>query len=250
MIMNGKTIFVSLGAWCRPAHNLRLYARQSERFEFISGPFDWTITSFRALRICFSEGFEPGDVLPEENILVSFAHSGMCGRTGLVFHHALDPVSLGKTGSFSPGQKLPVGGAAHGLIDEARSRFIHTFGKLKSLRESGSRTVFVRWKRFGHPDESFAEVFEEETNEDLMACLRCFLGHDEFYLLTLTSEIIPDRREMISNPLLEMKVESDRSVSCKIRERKGWNGAQSNNFKGDEHSWRSALDAASQAWSL
>lgn len=248
--MNRKTNIVSLGSWCRPAHNIRLYAQQSERFESISGPFDWTITSFRALRECVTEGFDPSDVLPVENILFSFARSGMCGRTGLIFHHALGPVSLGNIGSFTAGQKMPVGDVALRLIDEARGRFIHTFGKFKSLGTNGNGLVFVRWRKFGHPDKSFPEVFLEESNEALIACLRGFLGHDKFHLLVLTSEIIPDQREMLCNPLVELKAESERCISCRISERKGWNGDQSSNFKGDEDSWKAAFDAAFGAWGL
>lgn len=216
---------VSLGAWCRPAHQLRVHAGAQPHCAAPSGPFDWTITPFAALRACLDPGFDPGTVLAPGAVAVSHVGSGLCRNSGLIFHHAIAPRVVVAAGPLHPGDPLPDDGPVRAAVAEARDRFRHVFARLSVLRRTTDRIVFLRWQRQGHPDARLPAAFAGESPAVLRQALEGFLGHGGFHLLTMRSEILTDRRK-----------------------RRGWNGDQTDSFKGDEHSWGAALERALGLW--
>jgi len=154
---------ISLGAWCRPAYQIGCYVQGNTKIEGLKGPFDWTITSFQSLKICLQPEFDPKAVLDPNSLACSFARSGMCEKSGVIFHHAIDPKTLENLGVFDPGDKIPRIDALDPIIDSARGRFSHTFSALDSLRAHKGQILFVRWRRHGHPDPEYPSAFEGET---------------------------------------------------------------------------------------
>ena len=241
------TRLISLGAWCRPAYQLSAYADSRTGFEASAYPFDWTITSFRALSHCLDPGFSPESMLQPGNTRVSFAGSGMCDTSGLIFHHAISPEALSTLGAYAPGDRLPEIEGIRQVREASLSRFLHTFRRLQTLQQDSARLVFVRWQRAGHPDRRFATAFEGETEEALLSVIERFLGHDRFRLLIVRSQIKNGHVNEISEPVRDFRT-NGAAISCNILERRGWNGDLTNSFKGDEHSWRTALDQALAVW--
>ena len=236
-----KIRMISLGAWCRPAYQIGIYAAQTDAAEGLKGPFDWTVTSFRSLENCLHPDLEAHDVLNPDLIESSFAKSAMCQKSGVVFQHAIDPKTVRQFGDFAPGAKIPRFDAFDPVIENAKGRFIHTFQTLDSLKTGDNPILFVRWRRAGHPDAQYPFAFEGETEEATLDAISRFLGHDRFHLLAVQSRIVPGETMPFATPVTDFRTNS-RCFSCFIDERKGWNGDQKPGFKGDEHSWAAAFD--------
>ncbi|MCO4848613.1 MAG: hypothetical protein KC448_11660 [Yoonia sp.] len=236
-----NTKIISIGGWCRPAFQIKRHFLSRDGFQAMNGPFDWTVTSFAALQNCLSANFAPETMLDNDRLRISFAGSGMCATTGLIFHHAIGRKQLNDIGQFSVGQQLKVNAETVDLISVARERFIHTYLTLKSLRDHDGQIVFVRWQRQGHPDRRFAEAFEGENLATMTATLSEFLGHSGFRFLTVTSDITRGVTGPFADPVLEFET-NGAGFNCRLQERMGWNGDQTSNFKGDDHSWSMALD--------
>ena len=234
---------VSLGAWCRPTHQIAVCARARPDVQAVKGPFDWTVTSFRALQTCLDAGFDPGQVLGDDGIICSHSRSARCTCSGLVFQHAIPPDALAGVGQFAAGDRIPLAEGLRPVVEAARGRFRHTFGAFGALRSGGAPILFVRWQRQGHPDVAFPEAFAGETPDSMRTALTGFLGHDRFHVLSVSSRITPDRTAPFPDPIVAYSTRG-RFTRCVIRERKGWNGDQSNSYRGDESSWRAALDRA------
>lgn len=240
--MEEKFVMVSLGAWCRPAHNIRVYCENNSFAGTGSYPFDWTITSFHALQNILNPDFDGRGMLRTDDVVVSFARSGACNGTGLIFHHAIPVDAISKSGCTEPGQMVPVTGDIAEVVDNARGRFIHTLERLNALKNEDRHIVFVRWRRQGHPDRQFPGAFEDETDAALEALLEGYLGQGNFSILAVESKIREGIHDPISDPVIEFS-HANSTYSAVIAERKGWNGDQSNSFRGDELSWTAAFDA-------
>ncbi len=241
----GKLQLMSLGGWCRPAHQIHHFAaRHPNTITPLRGPFDWTITPFTALQACLAPGFTPqAKVLQPGRCHVSVLASGACRTTGVIFHHRLEPVTMRALGYDKLDTPIPVSEAFDAIAADARGRFAHTYRHLSLLKDHPGDILFVRWRRQGHPDEHLPTAFAGETEARLMRMLRRFLGHRRFHLLTIVSHITPHRTAPFDDPILLWR-RRGRSLTCHLRERAGWNGDQTQNFKGDEHSWDVALQVA------
>ncbi len=237
---------ISLGAWCRPAYQIGCFAEKRSDVVGLKGPFDWTITSFRSLANCLEPGFDPTSVLDTGQVVASFAKSGMCTQSQMIFHHEMAPATMAELGSFDPGDVIPQSRALKRLVKHTRGRFAHTYRTLSALQGNAGPILFVRWNRHGHPDDQYPQAFEGESADGLLGALETFLGHDRFHLLTLESDIIEGQREPITDPITRFEGEG-RILSCTIRERLGWNGNQERNFRGDELSWQAAFERALSA---
>lgn len=231
---------VAIGAWCRAAYQIKRYSEGNIDFERSSYPFDWTITSFRSLRACLSLEFDPTDILGSEGIISSFAGSGQCASTGLIFHHSLQPSVIRELGFFPEGTVIPFKDDQDVVLN-ARTRFAHTYAKLLALRDIRTPLVFVRWQRFGMPDVKAPEVFEGESADALVAVLSEFLGHENFRLLTVQSRVDTSATGPIADPI-RSKSEYGCVTQYAITERFGWNGQANKGYRGDDHSWTALLD--------
>lgn len=136
-------LFVSLGAACRPAYQLqRLFPS-----DFISGPFDWTVTPHQSLEVFFKPGFDPQQTLLPEHII--FANDGgvTCSYTKLLFHHGLGAhdISTLRTGiaRYSPSPELQLLESKN--YHDTRGRFLHTASRLIDLCEGRNQITFLRW---------------------------------------------------------------------------------------------------------
>ena len=237
---------VSLGAWCRPAHQIRVYSETRENVQAGAFPFDWTITSFAALRRVLDPDFNPDDLLHPGHTRVSQFGSGVCTRSGVVFHHAMGKAQLQKLGALAPGDSLPDAPEALDLMRKSRERFLHTHKRLARLKTQPGPTVFVRWQRQGHPDAKFPEAFEEET---LWQAISGYLGHADFRLLIVGTEQHPNQPTPIAAPIAAFD-RQDRIAIGRVRERPGWNGTGNDRFQGDEPSWAALFDKALDAWAI
>lgn len=161
----------------------------------------------------------------------------------MVFHHDLDPFYIRSFGAFASGERLPNVEALNARVNKARSRFVHTYNSLRSLRSADVPVVFVRWRREGHPDKRYPVAFEGETDVDLIDRLGRFLGHDRFFVLTVESKILRAQYEVVETSVRAFGL-ADRCATISIAERLGWNGDQSSSFKGDEDSWGRAFEKA------
>lgn len=240
---------VSLGAWCRPAYQLNSFAERHDFVEAGAYPFDWTVTKYASLKQCLSSQFNTDLVLRDGHITASEYKSGVCDTTGLIFQHALSRAALTEVLNVKVGEKIDVTGEAKPLVEDARGRFSHTFQRLLRLKQHFDGIVFVRWRRMGHPDGQLPDAFDAESNESLAALVEDFLQHRNFFLLSVESQYTADRKHEFRRPVERFSVNGN-IAECLIHERKGWNGDQSKNFRGDEHSWSAALTRALQAFDV
>lgn len=236
-----KTRILSLGGWCRPAYQIARYTQKNGNTAFLKGPFDWAITSFDALKFCMQPDLKREQILESGKIISSSAGSGMCGNSGLIFHHSINRGTLAKFGSFAKGDPIPETDDLRDIIEDAKGRFLYTYGLMRSLRSFDGPILFVRWNHSEEPDPLFPDMSKGETDTSLVAMLTSFLGHDKFHVLSLKSDIISGVATPFSEPITAFRA-SKNHIECLVNERKGWNGDQTNSFKGDENSWEVAFD--------
>lgn len=240
---------VSLGGGCRPAHQIRVFAAETPVVEAPSFPFDWTITSFDALKVCLAPDFDIDRMLRDDQLKLSFARSGQCGDTNLIFHHAIENRLFSAFSDVQSGDEMPRNAEIDHFVTQARDRFRHTYDRFRACRESDDHFVFVRWQRLGIPDAEYPQAFAGETPEGLCNLLEAFVGKGRFKLLLVTTQLVPGAASNIPEPLVRLDADGP-LIAATIRERKGWNGDQSNDFRGDEPSWRRLLTEALQRWDL
>lgn len=240
---------VPLGSWCRTAHQTRTYAENRTGILAGTFPYDWMITSFDALRNTLNRDFDPNTILQPGRTSVSRFNSGVCENSGIIFHHAMGPNQLQKVAELAPGDKLPDSPESLSLMERSRNRFLHTHRRLDALKTQEGPLVFVRWQRSGHPDKAFPEVFEGETPDTLSSLIAAYLGHDDFYLGIVQTQIEGQAKDPVPNPIMTFEAEG-RIISARLRERPGWNGDGTANFRGDEPSWTAFFDRAFETWGL
>lgn len=240
---------IPIGAWCRVAHQVKLYCKEKAGLSSASLPFDWTITSFAALKTVLDPTFDPASILPIDRSVVSFAGSAQCDQTNIIFHHALPPNFIQQVGSFSVGDSIPSDVSSGPKFNDVRGRFVHTFNHLRTIAHQSVTPIFVRWIRKGHPDHQFPFAFEGETPETLYALLDNFIGHKPFFLVVVTSHEL-DPLDVKAVPQIESVTVNPAILTCRLDERRGWNGDGTNDFRGDEASWRALFDLVFQHWTL
>ena len=171
-------------------------------------------------------------------------HVSVIGSTiGVIFHHRLEQERLKELGHVVPGATIPPSPAFDEMAQDARGRFAHTFRQMSALKDHDGGILFVRWRRGGDPDHHVPDAFAGETDAQLMTLIETFLWHARFHLLVVQSRVTRDRTEPFETPIISIAREG-RAIICLLRERAGWNGDQTPNFKGDDYSWQAALQAA------
>jgi hypothetical protein len=145
---------VPLGFSCRSAYQLRRLMASRKDLHVDSGPFDWTMTSFRALSKIFSDDIKPSLILNPIDSYINFNGSITCGYLGVSFHHDLPPSlvqSWGGAESSSPDVPFPLFDSTD--ISKAKSRFLYQIHKLHSILLSpvqqrlSSGSSGTRWER-------------------------------------------------------------------------------------------------------
>jgi hypothetical protein len=234
-----------IGSWCRTAYQCRRVAPLLSLEETSSAPFDWTITPFRALSRILRNDFEPGLLLNPLDSYVNRVGSVTCGYSGIAFHHDL-PVSLVcDHGSKLNSPSVPASIFRGAECKQSRERFMHTFANLSRLSKLNGN-LFVRWMNTGPGpgvDWQFPEVFDGEAPSKIHELLTAFSGHDNFFLVSITSDVIEGVTSCIESPC-QIVSSSGNVLELKIFERKGRNGDQSNDFRGDDLSWEAAFECA------
>jgi len=233
-------MLIPIGSWCRCAYQVNEFIK-SKGGEPISYPFDWTITPFASLQITFSKSFNTNNVLANENLLLSPFGSLTDISTKLIHHHDFDPQDIlrmkGIKGVNENGVPLAI--FDRDLIMKAKGRLIHTYNNLEKLKNNEKKIGFIRWIRTGQADPTLPNAFEGETLNSLSDVFSNFLGHDNFSILQIRTEIIKD--DTLRNSIISYKNE-EFGVSAVIAERRGFNGDGTTNFRGEVESWNRVLN--------
>lgn len=236
--------FVPLGSWCRTAHQCRVHAPNLKLEATRSGPFDWTITPFRSLSKIIRNDLDRSLVLNPIDSYVNRAGSITCGYSGLTFHHHLTAQDVELHGGARNDQIVPNGLIKSPKWEDARNRFFHTLDNLREASKADGN-LYVRWMNTGRGRGTwqFPEVFDGEdilkTSELLNSC--GWLKSSG--LLYVTTEIVEEARDPLEDAIKSISKIGDYSWNCIIRERKGFNGDQTNRFQGDEASWDKLFQA-------
>lgn len=145
---------LSLGGACRPAFQLKRTFSEN----FLSGPFDWTVTPITSLNNFFDPMFDFENVLAPSNII--FEGLGIVDKyTGIQFHHGLGPPDIEKyrkgiyLHSPSPSSLLLAGPE----LAQVKERFIYTGTRLLHLLSQVDHIILVRWIGAG-TNSKFANV--------------------------------------------------------------------------------------------
>ncbi|MDV6344306.1 DUF1796 family putative cysteine peptidase [Nitrosomonas sp. Is37] len=232
-------MLIPIGSWCRTAYQVRVFLEKND-IKSSSYPFDWTITPFSALQNTLKKGFTPDQVLQHEDLALSKFGSIADRKTNLIHHHDFPPKTISSYGNGKL-RKIPSELFASDLIEKAQGRFIHTYENLLKLRNCNGKIGFVRWHRTGHPDPKLPDAFEGENLATLTALLSNFLEHDNFSILLIKTVIV--QNELSENDIIVSYLPDSLGggVSAIIKERKGFDGDGTNNFKGDTVSWHHIL---------
>lgn len=236
---------IHLGSWCRTAYQCRFHAEMLGLEATLSTPFDWTITPFRSLSQILKGDLAVEDVLNPIDSFVNRVGSVTCGYSGISFHHDLSITVVRKYGGEKNESEIPEDLLLSPEWQAARLRFQHTHSNFRNIcNEPGN--LYVRWmctgKGRGPAVAQFPEVFDGETPQKTLALLSQggFLG--ESGLLYITTEIIDNVRSPIDNPISHFNKIDSNCWECSLHERRGYNGDQTTNFKGDEASWGTILN--------
>ena len=165
----------SLGGACRPAHQLK----NNLKTDFISGPFDWTISSAKSVFNFFKPDFKAEYCLSASTI--RFFGNGLrlkCDYSDLIFHHGLGPHQLKKI-RLSEGREFlrysPTPSSslfAHEDYTKTRGRFLYTARRLIGMCHlCESKIVFVRWIGCGlnNPDSKIAHAHHADPDDNAIS---------------------------------------------------------------------------------
>lgn len=238
---------VPLGSWCRAAYQCRLQAETLGLSKTISTPFDWSITPFRSLMLILEYINNP-DLLSNELILnpsnccINPVGSVKDVYTGISYHHDLGPDIVKSFHGIDypmPSNKINKHLANSKEWEKARGRFEHTLNNFWTVF-SDPYNIFVRWQRLGVDNSvnDFPNVFEGESSERILKALQRAGMHQNSMLITVETKVLHGEKEVIKSPILDFRQhESGQLIHCILAERKGLNGDQTWNFRGDEKSW-------------
>jgi hypothetical protein len=232
-------MLVPIGAWCRSAYQVHTYMK-ARNATSPSTPFDWTVTPFTALCNIFDTNHNPQDILNYNNVRESAFSKAACDQlTTLVYYHDLplwDPPDL----------ILPVGNNADKYradqVEKARSRHLHVFDNILSLRQFPHRIGFVRWQRLGHPESMMPNFFEGETLESLHSLISMFLKRENFSVLVVKTQFVPKGDPLPCEPFADFRSNEFGSETT-LLERFGLDGeGDPADWRGDTTAWRLLLD--------
>lgn len=180
---------ISLGAWCRPAWQVRKHFLAD-----VAYPFDWNITSFSALMHVLHPAFDPAAQLCVEDCYVNPLGSVTDSRSGWIHHHDLPASSVG---GFPGSVVMSDGPETLELLKNIREKSAYLFQRLRQHCRSNP-VIFLRWIRQGHPDWEFPAAFEGENPGLLHQRLKEFCHHDDVRTLYVVSSDVKGKEEMPS----------------------------------------------------
>lgn len=233
-------MFVSLGSACRPGFQIKNYYKE-KKLKYLAFPFDWTITPFFSLQNCFSEDFNLDYVLNPENLLINKVSSITDEYSGLIHHHDFHPSEVRRLcgDKFDTNIKAPYEISDSNLVDEARGRFIYSYNNISGINPK-KKAAFFRWQRRGHPDREFPDLFLNETPEKLFSIVNGFVGHSNFVIIRIeTWEVAGD---LEGYEVIHRYEKKGKGIFSVIKERKGYDGDGSNDYRGDTRSWKMLFD--------
>ena len=232
-------MLIPIGSWCRTAYQVNEF-KKNNGIKPISFPFDWTITPFSSLEIIFNKQFSPNQALDKNHIRRSKFGSLVDDYTTLIHHHDFLAPKLKELEDISgvDAKGLPFELYNTDLLAKASGRLTHTYHQFELLKDKNEKLFFVRWQKQGHPDNQLPEAFENESISTLSSILRSYLGHDNFSVLIIKSQIIDGELPV---DVIPEYIREKSGVSSTIIERRGFNGDGTNNFKGDTKVWNTIL---------
>lgn len=151
---------ISLGSWCRPAWQIRRITGGETAM-----PYDWQITSFRALLSTLDPGYNAQTALDIDNIVVNQFSSVTDLSSGWVYQHDLHVSNFNlENGAIIHDDR------AQSVITASRNKYAFLIDRFREVCGIGGIT-FIRWIRSGHPDGEWPEAFEGEDPEQLHEAL-------------------------------------------------------------------------------
>lgn len=234
-------MFVSLGSACRPGYQIKSYYKRLG-IKPNAFPFDWTITPFYSIKCIMGKRFDVNRVLKCENLVINEVGSLTDSFTGLLHHHDFHPKDVKRFfgDGFDFSQDLPVESNFYEFISNAKGRFEYAFENLNNLKDKSGKTVFIRWQRRGHPDKQFPSLFHNETPDTLCKELKGFLGHSDFLVICIETWEVA--HELSDEQIIHRYEGSDNYRFSVIKERKGFDGDGTNDYRGDTYSWSFLFD--------
>jgi|GEM_PF-721016 len=145
-------LYVSLGAWCQVAQQLKNHAKES----FVSSAFDWTVSSLKSVpRIIDTDG----DNFCEGLTLSKPSNSLTCDTYGILYHHEFKRDENNE--SFWTDE----------VRDDAKSKLTHKHKSMSArIRSTDQCVTFVRFGGHAEPlvawpySKDHAEVAADELN--------------------------------------------------------------------------------------
>lgn len=151
---------ISLGGWCRPAWQIRRATAQTQGY-----PFDWHITSYRALMAVLDPDFDPATALKPADCYINQFGSLTDGANGWIDQHYLAADKFDQ----DDGQVV-MSKRTLAAIDKARERSAYLVGKLRADCQDRPVT-FIRWIRQGLVDGEWHDAFKGEDAWAVKAAL-------------------------------------------------------------------------------
>ena len=228
----------SLGGACRPAHQIN----KNLENDFISGPFDWTVSSAESIFRFFGPDFKIEDCLSPSKI--RFFGNGLrlkCDYSDLIFHHGLGPNELKKIRlndkqeylKYSPTPSSSL--LNHEDYTKTKGRLFYTANRLMDMCNScKTKIIFVRWIGCGlnNPDSKIPHAHHADADDNAismsLAIKTRFPSIDMHFIQVQT--IYTEKHEEKSRIAFIDKVQEDLTIIyLKEDYPKG--------FTGDDESW-------------
>ena len=151
---------ISLGSWCRPAWQIRRVTGDEAAM-----PYDWQITSFKALLSTLDPQHDATTALAPKDIVLNGFSSLTDVSSGWVYQHDL------QLSRFCPENGGMVNhDQVHEIIETTKRKYSFLFDRFRDVCSRGDVT-FLRWTRYGHPDPEWPEVFDGEDPKALYEAL-------------------------------------------------------------------------------
>lgn len=228
-----NTTFLPLGSHCRTSFQIRQFCEKSKNLHVKSNPFDWTISTFNCLQVILDKNFNPHQILRPGSLSLSKYDSIVCSYTGLIFHHDLHISSFPEYPEKDCIDWNVIG--SHEKFEMARGRFFHTYQNLMKDIQSPNLIVVRRLQ---------APTFSKAEDEDMLfKLISNHRNNTDFKLIYLHTEK-SDEEPQVENFMEEIKTSNSNIIKCRLRERPGYDGDGTKNFRGDTRSWELLLDYA------
>ncbi|MGZ8219795.1 hypothetical protein [Methylomagnum sp.] len=195
-----------------------------------------------ALQKTLAKDFDVNQALSEENLKISQFGTVYDEYTGLCHNHELISVnSLPqeiKDGGFND-NGIPLALLKGDDISKVKGRLNHAYENLEKLKSCDKKIGFVRWRKVRYLDHELTDTFQDESITGLANILSAFLGHEHFSILSVvasaTTDPFPVEDIMVSyNP-------EQFGIAAVIKERRGFNGDGTKDYRGDTISWNYLL---------